>query len=178
MIEEKVECLQPLMKLSDNYLDMLLKLPGDEFKEAREELEKIYTRGQNLIYDAKDYKEMTKAFVSITYELVMAYRKATSPKPEETEPEQIPWLNYEPATNDYTPLENKVSNTENLDDALLYNYYKPFDPEYKLDMNQFSQNLFNTKPAETEVKDKLTYLNKDIFNHYKDRLNNIKKVEI
>ena len=176
MIEEKVGCLQPLMKLSDNYLEMLLKLPGPEFKEAREELEKIYTRGQNLIYDAKDYKEMTKAFVSISYELVMAYRNATSPKPEETASEQISWL--EPTKMAYTPLENIVLNNKSMNDSLIDNYCNPFDTGYKLDMNQFSQNLFNTKPAEKEVNSKLNYIEKDIFNHYKDNLNNIKKVEI
>jgi len=177
MIEEKVGCLQPLMKLSDNYLELLLKLPGPEFKEAREELEKIYTRGQNLIYDAKDYREMTKAFVSISYELVMAYRAATSPKPEETASEQISWLNYEPTINTYTPLENMASNNETIEEPLVY-HMKSFDTDYKLDMNQFSQNLFNTKPAEKEINSKLNYLENDIFNHYKDKLNNIKKVEI
>ena len=168
MIEEKTGCLQPLMKLSDDYLELLLKLPGPEFKETREELAKIYTRGQNLIYDAKDYKEMTKAFVSTAYELVMVYRKATSPKPE-----QIGWLNYEPAKIDDTSSNNEIMN-----DSLTYNYYKPFDTENKLDMNQFSQNLFNIKPAEKEINSKINYLEKDIFNHYKDKLNNIKKVEI
>lgn len=151
MIEEKVGCLQPLMKLSDNYLEMLLKLPGPEFKETREELEKIYTRGQNLIYDAKDYKEMTKAFVSSAYELVMVYRDATSPKLEETEPEQIEWLNYGPAEIAYTSLENTASNNEIMNDSLTGNYGKQCDTEYRLDMNQFAQNLFNTNPAEVEI---------------------------
>jgi len=170
MIEEKNGCLQPLMKLSDNYLELICKLSGPEFKETREELEKIYTRGQNLIYDAKDYREMTKAFVSSSYELVMAYRAATSPKPEKAEYEQVAWLNYEP--------ENIASNNEIINGSLIDNYGKPLDAEYKLDMNQFAQNLFNTKPAEKEINSKLNYLEKDIFNHYKDKLNNIKKVEV
>lgn len=178
MVEEKVGCLQPLMELSNNYLELLLKLPGPEFKETREKLEKIYTRGQNLIYDAKDYKAMTKAFVSSAYELVMVYRDATSPKPKKTESESVEWLNYGPAQIAYTSLENMASNNEIMNDSLTDNYGKQFDTEYKLDMNQFAQNLFNTKPAGKEINPKLNYLDKDIFNHYKDRLNNIKKVEV
>ena len=179
MIEEKNGCLHPLMKLSENYLEMLLKLPGPEFKEAREELEKIYTRGQNLIYNSKDYKEMTKAFVSSSYELVMAYRATTSPKPTETETESeyVDWLSTLGKAV-YTSLENMNANNEIMNDSSTDNYGKQFDTEYKLDMNQFAQNLFNTKPAEKEINSKLNYLEQDIFNHYKDKLSNIKKVEI
>lgn len=175
MIEEKNGCLHPLMKLSENYLEILCKISDPEFKEVREELEKIYTRGQNLIYNAKDYKEMTKAFVSSSYELVMTYRNAVSPKPEETDFEYIQQSEYGPAKIAYTDL-NTINS--NIEDEVNQEKIIIFDVKDKAALNQFSQNLFNIKPAETEVKERLEQNTQYTFDFSKDPLSHIKKVEI
>lgn len=116
---DKLNCLQPLMKLSDNYLELLLKLPGPEFKEAREELEKIYTRGQNLIYDAKDYKEMTKAFVSSAYELVMVYKSRIL---DITKSDEIEELHWDPAKMAYTSYKTENMNNPEITSNDLLSY--------------------------------------------------------
>lgn len=116
---DKLNCLQPLMKLSDNYLELLLKLSGPEFKEVREELEKIYTRGQNLIYDAKDYKEMTKAFVSSAYELVMVYKARIL---DITKSDEIEELHWGPAKMAYTSYKTENMNNPEITSTDLLSY--------------------------------------------------------
>lgn len=65
-----------LVRLSDCYIEILLKIPSsDGCKEIRETLQSIYNRGRNSILECKDDpKAILDSYIQTAYELVTYIR--------------------------------------------------------------------------------------------------------
>lgn len=63
-------------KLTESYLELLLKLPNDEnSKSLREELSKIHKRNFNSLFECKTHEQVADTFLTGSCELAEYYKK-------------------------------------------------------------------------------------------------------